>query len=232
MKKSFVILSVVLVLALASATSAFAQGNSGNVKGEVTAVDENGGTITVVTNKGETYLVHVPADFDFGSVAVGDNIMVKGTTANGEVTADSINVLGSGGEEEEEEDEDEEKGQGKSQGQGQGDEGEENSGHSESAYCNGEKETPHPMALKIAEPYGIPAKVVNQYYCQGFSMGEIMLALKINGAEGFAEMLAAREGGQGWGQIWQEMGLIGNADHGKSPPGLLKKPDKGQGPKK
>ncbi len=65
------------------------------------------------------------------------------------------------------------------------------------------------------------------YYCQGYSIGEIMLALKTSQMEGievsFEDILAGLDGPDAWGQIWQDMGLIGWEKNGTPPPGQLKK---------
>ncbi len=96
------------------------------------------------------------------------------------------------------------------------------------AYCvDGKKETNHPLAAKIAERYGIDEETMMTYYCQGYSIGEIMLALKTSQMEGvevsFEDILAGLDGPDAWGQIWQDMGLIGWEKNGTPPPGQLKK---------
>jgi hypothetical protein len=64
------------------------------------------------------------------------------------------------------------------------------------------------------------------YFCNGQGMGAIMLALKTSQLTGAdpASLLAMRAAGEGWGQIWQELGLIGSEKDIKAPPGQLKKP--------
>jgi hypothetical protein len=61
-----------------------------------------------------------------------------------------------------------------------------------------------------------------------------MLAIKTSQLEGVTatpdDLLISRAGGNGWGQIWKELGLIGSERDGHSPPGLLKKLDH-NGPK-
>jgi hypothetical protein len=39
------------------------------------------------------------------------------------------------------------------------------------------------------------------------------------------DLLISRASGNGWGQIWKELGLIGSEKEGHSPPGQLKKQD-------
>ena len=96
-------------------------------------------------------------------------------------------------------------------------------------YVDGKKETNHPLAAKIAERYGIDEETMMTYYCQGYSIGEIMLALKTSQMEGvdlsFEDILGGLDGPDVWGNIWKDMGLIGWAKDGNSPPGQLKKLD-------
>jgi hypothetical protein len=70
---------------------------------------------------------------------------------------------------------------------------------------------------------------VMEYFCDGYGMGQIMLALKTSELEGIEtnpdSLLAERANGVGWGNIWKNMGLIGSEREGHSPPGLLKKPE-------
>ena len=99
-----------------------------------------------------------------------------------------------------------------------------------SAFCaEGKQEKPHPLAPKMAERFGVTEEMVMGYFCEGYSMGAIMLAIKTRQLEGMTDtpgdLLASRAAGNGWGQIWKELGLIGNEKEGHSPPGLLKRPD-------
>jgi hypothetical protein len=56
-----------------------------------------------------------------------------------------------------------------------------------------------------------------------------MLAIKTSQLEGATasvdELLTSRADGNGWGQIWKGLGLIGSEKDGNSPPGLLHRPD-------
>ena len=133
-------------------------------------------------------------------------------------------------------DDDDGEGQGKGKGQEKGNKGDDDDdgGKVTSAYCGGDKDKAHPFAAGVAETYGVSEDDVMGYFCQGYGFGQIMLAIQTQKMEGVsssvAAMLAARESGLGWGQIWKDIGIVGNKDHGKSPPGLLKKPDKTTGP--
>jgi hypothetical protein len=226
MKKILKITSLVLLVTILSATVAFAQQGKANFNGEVTQVNGDG-TLTIELNDGSTVTVHPAAGETFDSSLVGTMVHVKGTyNTDGSVQADWVKAV---------ESDDDDDGDGKGVGKGQDkNKGEGEGSKNTSAYCSGDKEGDHPFAASIADTYGVDVSEVTGFFCQGYGFGQIMLALQtgqMEGATGSVEdMLAARESGMGWGQIWKEMGLIGNADHGKSPPGLLKKTDKTTGP--
>jgi hypothetical protein len=220
MKKIFLTIILVLTLSLLLIGSASAKNDKINIKGEVTKI--GAGTITVLSNKGETYEVTLPEDFDPDSIQVGDSVLVKGRiNEDGSVTAESIKLVGKGNDKDDG-DEDEDQAEG---------------GKGDSAYCaDSKQEKPHPFAAKIAERYGVDEEWVMGYFCDGYGMGAIMLALKTSQLDGVLvdadTLLAERANGLGWGRIWQEQGLIGREKEGHSPPGLLKKPDDHPGKKK
>ena len=74
------------------------------------------------------------------------------------------------------------------------------------------------------------------YFCDGYGMGQIMLALKtsqIEGLEANADtLLSERANGIGWGVIWKELGLIGNEKDRHSPPWIAEEEPDHAGPKK
>lgn len=212
MKRYSVIFIIVLLISMFFPVSVFAKPGKGNVKGDVVDIDPGSGILTIVTKKGETLLVIAPVGFDFQGIEVGDSVMVKGETQeDGSILADSIKEVGKGSDDDNDEVENETEGS-----------------KDNSAYCADEKqEDSHPLANKIAERFGVAEEWVMSYLCDGYSIGAIMLALKtseINGVDPVT-LLAGRSQGQGWGQIWKELGLIGGEREGHSPPGQLKKPD-------
>jgi hypothetical protein len=227
MKKILKITSLVLLVTILSTTVAFAQQGKANFNGEVIQVNADG-TLNVQLQDGTIVTVHPAAGETFDPSLVGTMVHVKGTyNTDGSVQADWVKAVGS--------DDDDDDGDGQGKGKGQEKNKAEGEGSKEnSAYCSGDKDSDHPFAASIADTYGVDVSEVTAYFCQGYGFGQIMLALQTGQMEGatnsVADMLAARESGMGWGQIWKEMGLIGNADHGKSPPGLLKKVDKTTGP--
>jgi len=214
----FLILLSIVAFSL-TGREASAQNGKANVKGEVIGVGE--GTLTVESHKGQVYVFQAPEGFDLSTVQVGDWVLVKADVEqDGVWLADFMKAIGNG------------RGQGVDDDgapeEADDDQGEGGGNRENNAFCaDGKQVAPHPLAPKIAERYGVSETMVMDYYCSGFSIGAIMLAIKTSQLEGVnsdvATLLGSREGGKGWGQIWQEMGLIGSGKEGHSPPGLLKK---------
>ncbi len=93
----------------------------------------------------------------------------------------------------------------------EGEEAEEEEGGAE--YCVGAD--PHPTAQRLAETYDVPYEDIMGWFCQdGFGMGEIEHALQTAAATGMSagEVLGLKTQLGGWGEVWQELGLIGAAD--------------------
>ena len=228
MKKLLQILTLALVLTLVVSTAVFAKVGVGNPKGEVlgwTNTEEDGYTVTIMTEDDELVLISVPEDFDFSFLEVGMVVVAKGEwtddgffaewvkEANEEEETEEPEVKETEAEvEETEEPEDEE--------------GEEDSDGDGGAWCNGSKgEEVHPVAEKIAEKYadlGYDTEWVMEQKCGGFGFGNVMLALqteqaeKEKGEEGQGrtadELLEEKKGGKGWGQIWKDDGLVETED--------------------
>jgi len=214
MKKLIMILLIMFLLTLFFPGAVLAEKKSPLLGGEIVSINQAEGTISISTEEGNIIVVHVPPDFNFNNISVGSQVHAKvQQSQNGLVVADWIKEVNKGDDdlEIEEEEEKEEK--------------EVLEGKLSSSYCSGEKEIDHPFAAAISETYGISGSDVMGYFCDGFGFGEIMLALQTHqmNNEEISSMLDLRESGQGWGQIWQEMGIIGNQDKAKSPPGQLKK---------
>jgi len=211
MRKMLVISMLVLMLTLLAAGPVSAQKGKVNINGEVTAVDTN--TLTILSKKGETFVVTVPDGFDTSTIQIGDSVLVKAVAGeNDSWVAQFIKQIGPGSDSDDTDDDPAE--------------GEKYN----SAYCaDGKQEKPHPLATKMAERYGVDEEWVMEYFCAGHGMGAIMLALKTSEIDGIdvdpGTLLAERENGNGWGLIWQEHGLIGKEKEAHSPPGWLKRPD-------
>ena len=206
MKKTLTSLLLVLLIALMTVGSVSAQKNKTNLKGEVISFD--GSILIVESNKGEMVEIVIPEGFEIPELVPGDSVLVKAEAGEGgEWIAVSVKLLSHQNTEKKHETYEY---------------------RFTNAYCvDGKKETNHPLAAKIAERYGIDEETMMTYYCQGYSIGEIMLALKTSQMEGvevsFEDILAGLDGPDAWGQIWQDMGLIGWEKNGTPPPGLLKK---------
>lgn len=203
MKKTLVLLSLVILLTLFGVTSALAKGRVANLKGEVTSINANG-TITILSTKGYKVDVKLPAN---SVVQVGDFIHVKGWVhEDGYVVADWVKP----GEEDD---------------KLEGEEIVEGSKYN-SAFCSGRKDKPHPVAAGISQTYHMPIDDVMNYFCDGHGFGQIMLALQTKAITGIdvSETLGNRDAGMGWGEIWKNMGLIGKPNQASSPPGHLKRP--------
>lgn len=208
MKKVFLAILVGLVFLSLSFTLVLAKSGKVNLEGEIIAVDEVGQTITIRTTEGEEYTIYFsPEDaFNYTFEDLGSFVHVKGELQeDGTILAEWVKL---------ELDEDE------------GDEG----GKAESAYCSGEKETPHPVAIVLANRFDKDVEDIMGYFCDGFGIGQIYLALKtelITGVD-YGELLGSRTEGKGWGEIWKELGYKSKSkDDAKTPPGQDKDKDKG-----
>lgn len=217
MKRILIAMILALMFSLPVMGSVSAQKGKINIKGEVIAI--GGGTLTILSNKGETFVVTVPDDFDLNSIQKGDSVLVKAVAGDGGTwLAQSIKQVGKDSDDADNDESEVEEDQA------------EGSKHN-SAYCvDGKQEKPHPLAAKLAERYGVTQQWVMDNFCDGYGMGAIMLALKTSQIEGVGTdpetLLTERANGVGWGNIWKGLGLIGSEKNGHSPPGLLKKPDR------
>lgn len=192
-------LALALMLALAAVTvGSQPAGAAANMQeddeieftGTVSLIDPAAGTFTVEVESedgsAESYLIVAPEGFDFDTLEVGDVVEVEGILEDDQVMADKVDI-----EDAEEEDEEE---------------GEEKGGF----FCANADER-HPVAQGIATTYEQPYEQVIGWFCDGFGLGQIMLALhtaELTG-ESAETFLARRAGGEGWGQIWLDFELIG-----------------------
>ncbi|MEW6093473.1 MAG: DUF5666 domain-containing protein [Chloroflexota bacterium] len=164
------------------------------ITGNITTLDELTKTFTVETEGGETFTFIVTDEtFDWTSLAVGDLVEANGMqTEDGSVILVALTFL---------ESEDDET----------------NDGY----YCT-QSDVQHPFGARLAERYQVDYATLQGWFCDGFGWGQIMLALQtgqISEADP-ADLLAAREAGSGWGQIWQELKLIGKDKDAYSPKDL------------
>jgi hypothetical protein len=81
---------------------------------------------------------------------------------------------------------------------------------SESDLCTGAD--PHPNATKLAKDYDMAYEQIMAWFCEGgHGLGDIMLALRTGQDTDVpaGDLLALKNELGGWGQVWQELGLIG-----------------------
>ena len=85
----------------------------------------------------------------------------------------------------------------------------------DSAFCSSKKTRPHPRAGLIAHLYNVSSDEVMEWFCSGYSFGEIMLALRTSARtdpfQSAADILQSRADGASWGQIWRDAGLLGSS---------------------
>jgi hypothetical protein len=210
MKKTFGIMVLLLLIIALVVTPVEAGSGKANLKGEIKAVEA--GKITLETNKGAIVTVLPPEGFDLTLLTVGEWVIVKGTLQeDGSILAMSIKTIGKGNASGDDDDEEDDESGGE---------------RLNNAFCvEGKQDRPHPLATKIAARFGVSEEWVMAHFCNGHSMGAILLAIKTSQIHGGNpdDLLAQKADGKGWGQIWQEAGLIGSEREGKSPPGWLKK---------
>ncbi len=185
------------------------------VTGTVVSIDEENGTLVVeVEEDGETvlYTVEMPEDFDFDEIEVGSLVEVEGVTdADGNIVADKVK------DETEDDDDDDE------------DEAIEDG---ENFFC-ANPDILHPVGDRLAEHYDTAYEQVMAWFCEdGMGFGQIMLALRT--AEMMGESgetyLERRADGEGWGQIWQSLNLIGPGRDKDGGPEDAGPPDHAGGP--
>jgi hypothetical protein len=193
--------AMALTLVTINPVSAQEVGSEVEITGTVTLIDKAAGSFTVETEAGETHTILPGEGFDFSSIAEGNTVTVKGTlNEDGTVAALEVMV-------EEQDDSTDEDG-----------DGEEEDGPSTGYYCT-QSEEPHPFGTLLAERYETDYATLQAWFCGGFGWGQVMLALQtseITGGDPGA-LLELRSGGAGWGEIWQELKLIGRPEHAGPP---------------
>ncbi|MEN8241144.1 MAG: hypothetical protein ABFS17_04430 [Chloroflexota bacterium] len=215
MKKTRILLtlSIVLIFSMAAAGTVLAE--EVTIEGTVGWFDVDAMMMDLNTVDG-VVLVYLPEGFDFTGIEFGSELALTGEfTGEGEFTASGVAAPA-------ECDGDGECPDGEGDGDGDGDQVEE---RHRNAFCDEDKkEGAHPFAAGIAATYGVSEEEVMAMFCDGYSVGAIMLAFQtreMNGADP-ADTLGQRDEGQGWGQIWKDAGLIDDAEEAL-PPGQAKK---------
>jgi hypothetical protein len=67
----------------------------------------------------------------------------------------------------------------------------------------------HPVAMQLASQFEVPYSTIAEWFCQGYSFGEIQLVYELSRESGASvdEIFALRDAGYGWGQIMIQLGV-------------------------
>lgn len=194
-----------ILLAILTTGAVFAsEGEEIEVVGTVVAVYPEDLTIEIeVDNEGvlEVYLIQVGQNYDFEAVVLGDLIEAKGTlNEEGTLVLTELKI------------------QERARDQVKLQEGE-----LDSYYCTNEDHF-HPVAVKIADTYGVEYSEIEGYLCgePSVPLGQIMLALQTAALSdgNYTDYLDGFEN-ISWGQVWQDLELQGKPDKG-TPPGQIR----------
>jgi len=193
MTKRFFAGSLALMLVLFTVFPAFAQTETA-VTGTVLSIDAVAGTFTIGTESGDTLTVTPPAGFDLTTLTVGDSVEIQGTLAESSLSATSIAPVAEDGT-----------------GDGDGD------GRNNGSHC-ANSDSSQPALDKLSSEFNADYAQLLDWFCKGgFGVGEIMLALRTSQTmEGLSaqEILELKTELNGWGRVWQQLGLIGHG-HGQ-----------------
>lgn len=171
-----------LILALMLVVASFspasaAAGDPASLTGVITAITPGANFVIQLE---DTTLVTVtpPAGFDYTLIEVGDTITVNGTEGSEINTIVMADYVIIT------------------------EEGSKMNGF----YC-AQSEIQQPAAARLATRFGVEYSVVQQMFCDGSGLGNIMLALSTAQTSGAdpATLLDQRSSGMGWGQIWHEL---------------------------
>jgi hypothetical protein len=78
---------------------------------------------------------------------------------------------------------------------------------------------PHPAAARLADMYDADYDDIMEWFCDGYGIGEIMLALRTSEQTDDADaddLLALKTEMGGWGQVWLSLDLIGKGRWGQA----------------
>ncbi len=195
-------LALMVVQPAAAHTSALQEaGDEIELAGTVISIDEEAGIFVIQDDTGETHVVVPGEDFDFSTLEVDDVVEVEGLLNNdGSILAEKVDI----------EYPDDDPGDGT---------GEELGDPSEGYYCE-QPDEQHPFGALLAERYATDYAALQGWFCDdGFGWGQVMLALVTSSLTDVepGELLAARSADTGWGEIWQELKLIGRPEDAGPP---------------
>jgi hypothetical protein len=200
MKKLLIIIIVSLIATVLAVGPAAASAHAGTIyiKGEVVSVVD--GTLIVKFNQNE-FVVTVPHVLDIGIIKTGDTVLITGRFAgSGLIEADFLSLAVAGNND-----------------------GLPEGSKDNTAYCEANAE-PHPLVASLAERHDVSQDEVSQYFCNGFSIEAIMMALMTSEIDEvdveWSDMLALLADGYSWDQIWEITGIYDNDEDGQSFAGL------------
>ncbi|HBX69231.1 MAG TPA: hypothetical protein DEH25_07570 [Chloroflexi bacterium] len=207
-RKMLVSIFLVSILLTVSFSLGMAQAEKVNLEGQITIVNEATPSLTIQAADLEVFVINFAPDFAFTFTQddLGTLVHVKGEyQEDGSILATWVKPVDEGENESDD------------------------TGKEDSAYCSGEKETAHPVIIILANRFDKDVDELMAYFCDGFGIGQIFLALQTEKISGVAygDLLASRADGQGWGQIWKDLGYHGKPkDDAGTPPGQAKDKDK------
>jgi len=185
--------AAILILMAFSTIPAFAATDT-TVTGTVLSVDTTAGTFQIGTENGDTLTVTPPAGFDLTTLTVGDTVAIQGTLEASSLSATSIAPVAEDGT-----------------GDGDGD------GRNNGSHCTN-PDSSQPALDKLSSEFNADYVQLLDWFCTGgYGVGEIMLALRTSQSmEGLSaqEILELKTELNGWGKVWQQLGLIGHG-HGQ-----------------
>ncbi len=198
MKKLLIRMIIALIVSVLAVGPASAQAGTIYIKGEVVSVAD--GTLIVKFNQNE-FVVTVPQGIDIDSIDVGDTVLITGRSAgSGLIEADFLSKAAAGINDDLPE-----------------------GSKDNRAYCAADAE-PHPLVTSLAERYDVTQGDVSQFFCDGYSIEAIMMALLTSEIDGvvveWSDMLALLADHYSWDQIWEITGIIDNDEDGQSYAGL------------
>ncbi len=225
MKKLLFSTIVLVLLTLILAWPVQAQSEETTLSGVVLAIGAENGVFLLQTESGQNVVVYAPEGFDWTTLALGNTVTVSGTwNADGSFAASAIQVAApteeTPAEPAETPTEETPTEPSETPTEETPTEPAETPVPGSGFYCQ-EGAPPHPFGARLAERYGVDYQQIQQYFCQGFGWGEIALALHtarvMEGVDPNA-LLEARRNGQGWGEVWHGLGVIGRPKDA-TPPG-------------
>lgn len=204
MKNKVLIGLIIFLLTLTIAFPVLAEEEI-EVTGAVVSVGDT--SFDIELEDGTIYTVIPPEDFVLEGLSAGYIVEVEGELEDETITAFKIVI-----ETEENDDEEEEVG----------------TNREDNFFCMNPQMS-HPALHRLAERYEADYEEVLAYFCEtNYGIGEIMLAFatskKLDDESTVLDMLEMKTEMNGWGKVWQSLGMIGRPEHA-GPPDHVGPPD-------